>query len=66
MRLIEKNEVQKGRKLIQQSFKYGSGSKRAYLGLALSYLPYSWRKLTIEQFRNARPKDYSELVRESK
>ncbi|GAB4539225.1 MAG: glycosyltransferase [Pleurocapsa sp.] len=64
LRLIEKGETKKGRKLLQQSLKYSHDWKRIYLGLFLSYLPLQLRQFFIDKFRNSRPKDYSEQVRE--
>ncbi|HHP7230841.1 MAG TPA: glycosyltransferase family 2 protein [Xenococcaceae cyanobacterium] len=65
MRLIEKGEPQKGRKLLQQSATTLGKSSRIYFGLFLSYLPANLRKILIDTARNLKPKDYSEKVRDS-
>jgi len=64
LRLVEKGESDRGRKLLQQSLKHLGGSNRTYLGLVLSYLPHSWRIAIVQQFRNSRSQDYAEKVRE--
>ncbi|MEM6591353.1 MAG: glycosyl transferase family 2, partial [Cyanobacteria bacterium P01_C01_bin.73] len=65
LRLIEKGESKKGRQLIQELQQAGALSSRAKVGLALSYLPVALRQLVFQGFRNARPKDYSERVRDT-
>ena len=63
MRLIEKGETQKGRSLIAELKAIGSLSSRAQVGQVLSYLPSWARQLAFQGFRQVRPKDYSEKVR---
>ncbi|MBX2865832.1 MAG: glycosyltransferase family 2 protein [Leptolyngbyaceae cyanobacterium MAG.088] len=63
MRLIEKGEAQRGRQLIQELAANGSLSSKATLGRLLSYLPLSLRQLAFRGFRQLRPEDYSERVR---
>jgi glycosyltransferase involved in cell wall biosynthesis len=63
LRLVEKGESDRGRKLLQQSLKHLGGSNRTYLGLVLSYLPHSWRIAIVQQFRSSRSQDYAEKVR---
>jgi glycosyltransferase involved in cell wall biosynthesis len=64
LRLIEKGETVKGRELLQQSVQVIGNSLRTRLGLFLSYLPLGWRQLALNLFRQNRPKDYSEKVRQ--
>ncbi len=63
MRLIEKGEAQRGRQLIQELKTAGALSNRAKVGQMLSYLPSWIRQLAFQGFRQVRPKDYSEKVR---
>ncbi len=63
MRLIEKGETQHGRQLIDELKAAGTLSNRAKVGQVLSYLPSGIRKLAFQGFRQVRPKDYSEKVR---
>jgi glycosyltransferase involved in cell wall biosynthesis len=65
LRLIEKGETQKGRKLLQESELILGQSRRATLGVIVSYLPNNFRNLVFQGFRQMRPKDYTERVRES-
>lgn len=63
MRLIEKGETHKGRSLIQELAKTGTLSSKAKVGKVLSYLPSWARSIAFQGFRQMRPKDYSEKVR---
>ena len=63
MRLIEKGETQRGRLLIANLKSVGKLSARAKVGQALSYLPSGLRQAAFQGFRQIRPKDYSEKVR---
>jgi glycosyltransferase involved in cell wall biosynthesis len=63
MRLIEQGESQRGRQLIHELQADGGLSNRAKVGQVLSYLPLGLRKLVFQGFRQVRPKDYSERVR---
>ncbi|MGD1855648.1 MAG: glycosyltransferase family 2 protein [Leptolyngbyaceae cyanobacterium] len=63
MRLIEKGDVQRGRQLIKELAANGQLSSKAKLGRILSYLPLSLRQLAFQGFRQLRPQDYSERVR---
>jgi glycosyltransferase involved in cell wall biosynthesis len=63
LRLIENGETQKGRELIKESIPIVGQSQRVKLGLLLSYLPISWRQFALKLFRQNRPKNYSEKVR---
>ncbi|MBP0000442.1 MAG: glycosyltransferase family 2 protein [Cyanobacteria bacterium SID2] len=63
LRCIELGEDDRGRELLQQAVR-NNGSRKAQLGLWLSYLPLGLRKLAFQVFRRARPRDYSERVRE--
>ncbi|MEL7331496.1 MAG: glycosyltransferase [Cyanobacteria bacterium J06560_2] len=63
MRLIEKGETQRGRTLISELQAAGDLSSRAKVGKVLSYLPAWARQMAFNGFRQMRPKDYSEKVR---
>ena len=63
MRLIEKGDAQKGRTLIKELQATGPLSSRARVGQILSYLPAWIRQLVFDGFRQLRPQDYSEKVR---
>jgi glycosyltransferase involved in cell wall biosynthesis len=63
LRLIEQGETLEGRHLLQESSQYLGRSRRATLGIFLSYLPIKLRQLALQIFRQIRPKDYTEKVR---
>ncbi|MEM6449832.1 MAG: glycosyltransferase [Cyanobacteria bacterium P01_D01_bin.105] len=63
MRLIEKGDTQKGRTLIRELKTAGALSNRAKVGQVISYLPGWARLFVFNGFRQMRPKDYSEKVR---
>ena len=63
MRLIEKGEAQRGRQLIQELADSGFLSSKVQVGRVLSYLPLGLRQLVFQGFRQLRPEDYSERVR---
>jgi glycosyltransferase involved in cell wall biosynthesis len=63
LRLLEKGETQRGRHLLQQLAQSGHRSRRAQVGFLLSYVPLPLRRLIFQSFRQVRPKDYSERVR---
>ncbi len=63
MRLIEKGETQRGRSLIADLKNANALSNRARVGQVLSYLPAWARQVAFQGFRQIRPKDYSEKVR---
>ncbi|MEM9978371.1 MAG: glycosyl transferase family 2, partial [Cyanobacteria bacterium P01_D01_bin.2] len=63
MRLIEKGDAQQGRQLIRELATSGPLSAKAKLGRVLSYLPLGLRQLAFQGFRQLRPQDYSERVR---
>lgn len=63
MRLIEKGDMQQGRMLIEELKTAGALSSRAKVGQVLSYLPKWARQMVFNGFRQIRPKDYSEKVR---
>lgn len=65
LRLIEKGDSIEGRRLLREATQVLGGSPRTTLGLILSYLPASWRQLAFQRFRQVRPKDYTEKVREA-
>jgi glycosyltransferase involved in cell wall biosynthesis len=65
LRLIEKGDVIEGRKLLQASSELIGNSRRTKLGIMLSYLPGNLRQLAFQMFRQMRPKDYTERVREA-
>lgn len=63
LRLIEKGDSQNGRRLLQDLQQAGVRSNRAYAGAVLSYLPLKLRRWIFQRFRQVRPKNYSEQVR---
>jgi hypothetical protein len=65
LRLIEKGDTLEGRRLLQESSQVLGSSRRATLGLIMSYLPVSVRQLALQGFRQIRPKDYADQVREA-
>jgi glycosyltransferase involved in cell wall biosynthesis len=65
LRLIEKGENLEGRKLLQESIKVLGQSRRSTLGLVMSYLPANLRQMAFQSFRQMRPKDYTEKVRQA-
>ena len=65
LRLIEKGDTLEGRRLLQESSQVLGSSRRATLGLIMSYLPLSVRQLALQGFRQIRPKDYADQVREA-
>lgn len=66
IRLIEKENSNQGRKLLQESAAILGYSPRVYFGLFLSYLPLNLRKQLLQMLRQAKQKDYSAQVREKK
>ncbi|MBD2504387.1 glycosyltransferase family 2 protein [Anabaena azotica] len=65
LRLIEKGDAVEGRKLLLQSTQVLGKGRKLMLGLLLSYLPIYLRKFALQVFRQLRPKDYTEQVRET-
>ncbi|ACB52532.1 glycosyl transferase, family 2 [Crocosphaera subtropica ATCC 51142] len=63
LRLIEQGKTQQGRELLNSSKQVLGVSKRTNLGLLMSYLPLKLRQLILKQFRQWKPKDYTEKVR---
>ena len=63
LRLIEKGETQRGRELLADLRQGGYRSRRAQVGMVLSYLPLALRRWVFQSFRKVRPQDYSERVR---
>ncbi len=63
LRLIEQGKTLEGRQLLTSSKQILGGSKRTNLGLLMSYLPVNLRQLILKQFRQLKPKDYTEKVR---
>lgn len=63
LRLIEQGETQEGRNFLNASVSVLGNSKKAKLGLILSYLPVNFRQFILQSFRQLRPKDYTEKVR---
>jgi glycosyltransferase involved in cell wall biosynthesis len=64
LRSLEIGDTQTGRKLLQESTQLIGSSRRATLGIILSYLPLNLRQLVFQSFRQVRPKDYTEKLRE--
>lgn len=65
LRLIEHGDTVKGRQILRESGEVIGSSRKAKLGLILSYLPLSLRRLAFDGFRQIRPKDYTDQVRET-
>lgn len=65
LRLIEKGDTLEGRRILRESTQVLGRSRKATLGLILSYLPVSLRRIAFQGFRQIRAKDYSERVRET-
>lgn len=63
LRLIEQGETHRGRQLLRELQQTQGLSLRARAGLLLSYLPLELRKTVFQSFRQVRPQDYSERVR---
>lgn len=63
LRLLEQGQIKKGRILLQESLPVLGNSRRAMLGLILSYLPNSWRQFILQKFRQFRPQNYTDKVR---
>lgn len=62
LRYVEIGEDDRGRQLLNRALEHHS-SRKAQLGLALSYLPLSLRQLALDGFRKLKAPDYSERVR---
>lgn len=65
LRLIENGDTLKGRQMVRESMQVLGRSRKVMLGLILSYLPLRLRQLAFQGFRQIRPKDYSDRVREA-
>lgn len=65
LRLIEQGDGIQGRKLLQESTEVLGQSRRSTIGLMMSYLPASLRQMAFQSFRQIRPKDYTEKVRQA-
>lgn len=65
LRLIENGETAKGRQILREVKAVLGRSRRAELGLLLSYLPVQLRQWILQGFRQIRPKDYTEQVRDT-
>ena len=65
LRLIETGNTVKGRQMLRESAEVMGNSRRIQFGLILSYLPLSLRKFVFQGYRQLRPKDYTEQVRET-
>jgi glycosyltransferase involved in cell wall biosynthesis len=65
LRSIERGDTIEGRNLLKKSRQVLGLSPKSILGSIVSYLPLSWRKILLKIFRQVRPKDYSEIIRES-
>lgn len=63
LRLIENGEAVSGRKLLKESTQVLGISRKATIGIIISYLPTSWWQLAVQTFRKIRAKDYAEKVR---
>ncbi|MEQ9670136.1 glycosyltransferase family 2 protein [Coleofasciculus sp. G2-EDA-02] len=64
LRLIENGDTVQGRQMLQEVAEIIGSSRKAQLGVILSYLPLSLRQAALQVFRQMRPKDYTDQVRE--
>ncbi|MFP5272033.1 glycosyltransferase family 2 protein [Coleofasciculus sp.] len=64
LRLIENGDTVQGRQMLQDVAEVIGSSRKAQLGVILSYLPLSLRHAALQVFRQMRPKDYTDQVRE--
>lgn len=65
LRLIENGDTVQGRQMLQEVAEIIGSSRKAQLGVILSYLPLSLRQAALQVFRQMRPKDYTDQVREA-
>ncbi|MEQ8999264.1 MAG: glycosyltransferase family 2 protein [Coleofasciculus sp. B1-GNL1-01] len=65
LRLIENGDTVQGRQMLQDVAEIIGSSRKAQLGVILSYLPLSLRQAALQAFRQMRPKDYTDQVREA-
>ncbi|MEQ8380828.1 MAG: glycosyltransferase family 2 protein [Coleofasciculus sp. A1-SPW-01] len=65
LRLIENGDTVQGRIMLQEVAEIIGSSRKAQLGVILSYLPLSLRQAALQVFRQMRPKDYTDQVREA-
>lgn len=64
LRLIESGDTTAGRKLLDESKQVLGSDRRTNFALLISYLPMSLRQLTFQIFRQIRPKNYAEKIRQ--
>ena len=65
LRLIEKGEAEKGRKILHQATQVLGSNYKAKFGILLSYFPLNLRQFAYQTFRKIRPQEYSEKVRQA-
>lgn len=65
LRLIENGDTVQGRQMLQDVAEVIGSSRKVQLGVILSYLPLSLRQAALQVFRQMRPKDYTDQVREA-
>ncbi|MFW5766147.1 MAG: glycosyltransferase family 2 protein, partial [Coleofasciculus sp.] len=65
LRLIENGDTVQGRQMLQEVAEIIGSSRKAQLGVILSYLPLTLRQAALQVFRQMRPKDYTDQVREA-
>lgn len=63
LRLIEKGDSKQGRELLEKSRQQLGQSARFTLGYVLSYLPLNLRQIAFQMFRQTKPQDYTDKVR---
>lgn len=63
MRMIENNQNQEGRILIEEAEKILGKSSRSFIAQILSYFPHQLAKSIFKIIRNIKPKDYADKVR---
>jgi glycosyltransferase involved in cell wall biosynthesis len=63
LRLLEKENNLEGRKLIKEAQEILGSSSRSLLGILLSYLPLNLRQNMLSIFRQLKPQNYADKVR---
>jgi glycosyltransferase involved in cell wall biosynthesis len=65
LRLIEQGNTEEGRQILQDSDQKLGQSQKTKIGRLLSYLPLGLRRFAFQIFRQWRPQNYSDRVRNS-
>ncbi len=64
LRLIENGDSAEGRQILQESSQVLGKSNKVKMALIMSYFPTNLRQLILQIFRQLRPKDYTDIVRQ--